>query len=452
MRVLRWLPWLLLVAAVGVAGWVGWDAWHAEREANQPGTTMAQVATTTTATISASTTTGTSTTSTSTMTTLPETTTTTTLLEARVWARVADENGAFGGPGSRWMNEVVVGGPGLVAVGSSYSDGNADAAVWTSVDGLVWERVPDDEGVFGGPRDQSMEGVAAGGPGLVAVGCDPCAVFGDDESDAAVWVSADGLAWERVAASDPALGGVGRQQMNGVVAGGPGLVAFGISTLPGAGPNQRNPGLWTSEDGLRWQRVWGAGRVFDEFGQINDLVVTDLGWVAVGYGDQNSPGVWRSEDGLVWERIVVRSPGANEILTVTTTSRGFVAVGFQKPVTWKGGVYGRVWESRTGSVWFGLPQEHGELGDDDGFVAIAAVIPGGPGLVAVGFDDVSGEDSWENAVVWLSSGGVTWERVPYDPEVFGDAAMFDVAITTWGLVAVGSTGPDAAVWVSLPSG
>ena len=68
------------------------------------------------------------------------------------------------------MNSVTAGGPGLVAVGSVGNDDGTDAAVWTSVDGLIWSRVAHDEAVFGGSGRQKMHSVTAAGPGLVAVG------------------------------------------------------------------------------------------------------------------------------------------------------------------------------------------------------------------------------------------------------------------------------------------
>jgi hypothetical protein len=102
-----------------------------------------------------------------------------------VWSRVPHDEAVFGGYGGREMRAVVSGGPGLVAVGVDLSGGDVDAAVWTSPDGQVWSRVPHDEAVFGGPGDQDMHGVTAGGPGLVAVGLD----HSDGDSVAAVWVS-----------------------------------------------------------------------------------------------------------------------------------------------------------------------------------------------------------------------------------------------------------------------
>ena len=70
---------------------------------------------------------------------------------------------------------------------------------------LAWERVPHDEAVFGGEGYQSMWSVAAGGPGLVAIGSDRVSDGGPD--NAAVWTSPDGLAWTRVPHDEAIFGG-----------------------------------------------------------------------------------------------------------------------------------------------------------------------------------------------------------------------------------------------------
>ena len=76
-----------------------------------------------------------------------------------------------------------------MAVGLDRSDGEQDAAVWTSPDGITWFRVPHDEAVFGGVGDQMMFSVTAGSTlGLVAVGLEGAG----NDFDAAVWVAATG--------------------------------------------------------------------------------------------------------------------------------------------------------------------------------------------------------------------------------------------------------------------
>jgi hypothetical protein len=68
------------------------------------------------------------------------------------------------------MQSVVVGGPGLVAVGRD----STAAAIWTSADGVNWQRTHPDIA-----RTGSLESVIVGGLGLVAVG--------RDQDGAAVW-------------------------------------------------------------------------------------------------------------------------------------------------------------------------------------------------------------------------------------------------------------------------
>jgi len=79
------------------------------------------------------------------------------------------------------------------------------------------------------------------------------------------------------------------------------------------------------------------------------------------------------------------------------------------------------------------------------------VIAGGPGLVAVGDASMDASDSWM-AAVWTSTDGVTWSRVPPQPEVLGGPdvpqAMFSVATGGPGLVAAGESSQGPAVWTS----
>ena len=140
------------------------------------------------------------------------------LLTSSSWSRVPQDEAVFGGDGEQKMFGVTVGGPGLVAVGS---------AVWTSPDGTTWSRVPYNEAVFGGGA--GMASVTAGGPGLVAVGA-----YGSlDGGDAAVWTSVDGITWSRVPYSEAVFGGA-QLGMSSVIVGGPGLVAVGVADTDAA--------------------------------------------------------------------------------------------------------------------------------------------------------------------------------------------------------------------------
>ena len=144
------------------------------------------------------------------------------------------------------------------------------AAVWTSVDGITWTRVPHDETVFGtgGNAGPVMLSVTAGGPGLVAVG------------RKAAWTSPDGVTWTPIADDVTA-----RSFMTGVTAGGPGLVAVGLGSS--------GVTAWTSVDGTTWSQAPGDDAVFGRYPTdwIYDVTVGGPGLVAVGNAG-GDPAVW----------------------------------------------------------------------------------------------------------------------------------------------------------------
>ena len=206
-----------------------------------------------------------------------------------------------------WISAVTAGGPGLVAVGGSTARG--DAQVWLSADGVSWERIDSD--VFGGQEEDGLRGdgnqvmtdVVSGPFGLVAVGA--------DENGAAVWLSNDGRSWSRVPHDEEVFGGVGGPAMERVVVGGPGLVAIGSGPEGSAGDG--TGAVWVSADAITWTQV-----VDDDFEVAGENIsMTDLTlWngLLVAVGNRNSstsstgmdwlrPAVWLSSDGLSWERL-----------------------------------------------------------------------------------------------------------------------------------------------------
>ena len=226
---------------------------------------------------------------------------------------------------------VVAGGPGLVAVGAvpGGSGGDRDAAVWTSSDGLTWDQVPHDETVFGGDDVQEMWDVVAGGPGLIAVGLD---LSGGDRI-AAVWTSADGLTWERVSDQESALGGPGDQQISAVVATDSALVAVGHENTT----SDSNAVVWASVDGFTWERVPDPESVFGDpdsaYQDMTDVAIVGSGLVAVGSdrsGGDSDAAVWVSVDGKTWFRVphdeaAFGGPGDQGMEAVAATDSGLVA-------------------------------------------------------------------------------------------------------------------------------
>ena len=187
-----------------------------------------------------------------------------------------------------FISDVVAGGPGFVAV-ESESGGTFNAAVWTSTDGLAWTRVPHDDETFGGGPDGrhfSMKSVTVGGPGLVAVGIDEVGF------NAVVWTSEDGYTWSRVPDDDQVFGdgptGHRVQGMGNIIAGGPGLVAFGEEERTMGGPTR--VAVWTSTDGTTWSHaphdedVFGFGESFRGDGKVLLESAIDVGSSLVAVG------------------------------------------------------------------------------------------------------------------------------------------------------------------------
>jgi hypothetical protein len=374
------------------------------------------------------------------------------------WSRVPAGGTVLSGAGNQRMLSVTAGGPGLVAVGREETGADVDGAVWTSVDGLTWLRVPDEAGVLGGTGDQLMESVVAGGPGLVAVGRENLG----DGFDGAVWTSVDGLAWLRVADEAGVLGGTGGQLMESVVAGGPGLVAVGLEESA----TGFDALVWTSVDGLTWLRVPDDLAAFGGNADqtMNSVTVGGPGLVAVGW-EESAIGfdgaVWTSVDGFTWSRVpdegaVFGGAGDQLMESVAAGGPGLVAVGWdgsggelRSPTV---GLDAAVWTSVDGLTWSRVPDDEAVLGGE-GFQQLLSVTVGGPGVVAVGRDE-SGTTDFD-AAVWSSVDGLTWSRVPHDEAVLGGVGfqhMRSVTVGGPGLVAVGlelgRAGADAAVWVT----
>ena len=291
------------------------------------------------------------------------------------------------------MTDIAVGDGIAVVVGADGAEGSFDAAVWYSVDGVTWNRVPHDEAVFGGDRHQRMNSVVAFGSGFLAVGSDgdepgaPGPTFpgvyqsGPSETHAAVWRSDDGINWARVSHVDAFGEPDGGAVMSDVALDGSRLVAVGLA-----------------------------------YGQVEPFATYRWG----GDGEPAAPrdvdidvdaAVWTSVDGVSWSRVHADNEAfggdtiRQSMIAVTAGGPGFVAVG----------------------------QEGFDILGYDEWTPV-------PGNNTDGRDHVADNV----AAVWTSPDGETWTRAASDPsmahsggEVTGWATMFDVAPYPGGLVAVG---------------
>jgi len=196
----------------------------------------------------------------------------------------------------------------VVAVGSDGLLFEHDAAIWVSNDGLVWERLPHDADVFGGEGDQFMHSVVQTAGSVVVVG--------ESAGEAAAWVSKDGTQWARPEVIDASIGaGVEPSVMNDVAVAGVGLVAVGSAGV------DLGPAVWLSPDGVTWERLLDSmageqsGFSTDQstLSPMTAVAAGERGLVAIGtklreassstYGARSTlgPVVWTSDEGYEWQ-------------------------------------------------------------------------------------------------------------------------------------------------------
>lgn len=282
------------------------------------------------------------------------------------WTRVPDTPD-FDGAG---IDAVVAGGPGFIAVGGGCCPDRA--VVWISPDGVRWSRVPHspvldeaimkvvtawDEGflalgweayteaagtlLWGSPdgitwsrlssaafRDSIVDDVAAGGPGLVAVGyrCPPGGGVSFCARSPAIWLSADGVGWNDVPVVDSRAG-----EISAIASGPAGLLAFGNEFSEALGRSFAT--IRTSQDGVAWTRL-PAPAVFDGASVAS---VRSIGPAFFALGHRLAAGnpvplIWRSTDGTDWEVVLEGSPNdAGYLWDVAGDRSVLVAVGQTEP-------------------------------------------------------------------------------------------------------------------------
>ena len=149
--------------------------------------------------------------------------------DGRRWSRTGDDAALSGAV----MSALTVTPTGLVAVGSNLA--STKAVVWRSPDGVSWTQVPDAAALDNFGLKIEMRDVAWTPAGLVAGGH---YLFGTQFPAAAVWTSPNGLDWTRA----PDVAAFSQGKVQGVTAGGPGMVAVGDF----GSPDFSIPTIWVS--------------------------------------------------------------------------------------------------------------------------------------------------------------------------------------------------------------
>lgn len=327
------------------------------------------------------------------------------------WKRTAAGDAALE-TGKAFMYEVIEGGPGLVAVGMGCEGPDPCSpypTVWTSVDGNVWARSGSDPDVFG--EHGAMLDVVALDSGLLAVGnIEELATDGGLLARPAVWSSADGVEWSRTWEGDPIDSGDSMllPGFNSLTVGGDGL-------LVGVGMAQNGTGalvaaVWTSADGRSWERVAADNQEFAGAGgvavDVIDVTSGSSGFVAVGTEGGTAPALWHSPEGYLWSRIdTTLQPFDNvaSLGSVTALDSGYMAAGPDGFRDRHGGVV-TLWTSPDGLRW--------DRVEAQGAGYAAAIVPTERGIALAG--SVPGEAE-PQAGVWVGP-TFDPARPPIDPQ------------------------------------
>ena len=331
-------------------------------------------------------------------------------------------------PGQAIMSDVVRAPTGYVAIGYVWPGWHPIA--WTSPDAEAWTL-------------RRMESTDFTFPTSAVVGPDGTIVaVGRSGQVARAWTSADGSSWQfhDIARhpGDPA------ERMEAVVVTPAGYLAGGS-----AGPENgdREARFWSSTDGVTWTRLSGDPGTFAN-AEVRALVATPTGYVALGWvgparGVTGSV-AWTSADGLAWTRVESPALAGSQVAAVSPNpAGGLVAVGSDL-----GDNEARVWLSPDGGTWTLVPGEASRK--HDWKTRMTDVTSVGTELIAVG--NFLGFQ-YGTATSWVSTDGLHWAQSRSAP-VQEQGEFYAVIPGGPGLVAVGSFGaPDnyiPTVWLSPP--
>jgi hypothetical protein len=262
-----------------------------------------------------------------------------------------------------FLRGVTAGGPGILAWGSTCEGGGdfpweslpcpQEPAIWTSTDGAVFERIPD-QAAFVGCADEAgecysgiSELVAADDGSLIAAGPDRTIGSGEGryETTSVVWTSNDALIWQRYEIDLDALTPDDWDVMSEsieqlIYTGDRWLARLELDRyIPEIDDWEGKSILLSSADGIAWS-VADTGDAFID-GYPDDIARSADGLLAVG-----GQTTWWSTDGQYW--VLSRIPGDSWFDRVMALDSGFVLYTREGPTAFAFSSDGITWTTFSG--------------------------------------------------------------------------------------------------------
>jgi hypothetical protein len=251
---------------------------------------------------------------------------------------------------------------------------------------------------------------------------------GEHLHQGALWATDDGMNWTLVPELpvEP-IGTDSFAQLVKVIAGPSGFVGIGGVHAIDWG----TPRIWFSDDGNRWDDVFGPSDPFKGVaGGIDNVAGWDQGYVAVGGVCSDAtctPQVWLSPNGRTWSSTDSAAfHGVSLGLGDVAAGNGSaVAIGFV-------GRVGTAYTSSDGSHWVQVPNQQALDG-----ASLTRVVFGAGVFVATG--EIASADFGPTVPgIWSSADGLSWARVLHGP---AGLEIRDIAASGFGFVAIGDDLP-----------
>ena len=334
---------------------------------------------------------------------------------------------------------LLAGGPGgWVAVGPQ--------AIWTSQSGLTWTLAAT-HGISPQLPGDSVWVITKTAGGFLAAGANAGANASHGVSQAVLWTSRDGVTWQRLTAAQLGLAGTGESVQNISYATWHGNATM-ISGTVARGRTTYDAAWLSTDDGAAWTRVTipadhGAGT------EISGLGFDSAGFIAIRPGRTASGAAdgiaYFSPNGLTWQYSATLDPaGGWSPGVVKGSDYGFVVTG----TTAEGQLVGYT-STGTGTTW--LPT--GPLGNATTESVVGATAAPAGTIVAVGYTAASKvsqqpvflEAGTDGTVRSISLAGVTGAAIP-------EMAVNSTAVSGGQQIAVGSANGYPAVWRKTSGG
>jgi hypothetical protein len=187
-------------------------------------------------------------------------------------------------------------------VGGDVNQGHYHFDVWNSADGKSWTLVNKGKPVPWGPR--ALHYTFAFRDKIWVLGGQTIPGFAPAEEVfyRDIWTTTDGVEWERVEPQEPYWPARGMIGGSVVFKDRVWILGGGTYDTPQTPTRKFYSDVWSSADGVRWQRPtaeapWKARQYHDV------AVFDDRMWVLEGYAGQNRNDVWHSADGVNWHEV-----------------------------------------------------------------------------------------------------------------------------------------------------